>query len=130
MRVIEPGHIYELEWLDGPASETWGVAMRDLGLNTLIFVGREREKGIEHPGTQCQEVIRALIDRVQHCDAQLRWEGNDQIVEYLRKALVLFEARALIRKTEKGILLPEQVATGLDGHFQLVGEEEPINADH
>src|SRR5207302_3482753 len=45
---------------------------------TLMFVNRE--KGHEHPGTQTQEVIRALIDRTQHCDACLRWAGNDEII--------------------------------------------------
>lgn len=117
MKVIEPGHIYELNWLDG-APERAGVN-KDLTLvqNQLIFVNRE--KGTEHPGTQTQEVLRALIERTQHCDNCLRWPGNDQIVHHLRMALVLHEARALERKTQKGIILPEHITTGNDGHFQL-----------
>lgn len=105
MKIIEPGHIYQLEHRDGS------------GASLLVFVNRET--GTEHEGTQTQEVIKALIDRTKHCDACLRWEGNDKIIEHLRMALVLHEARALERKTEKGELAPERVPTGADGHFVL-----------
>ena len=115
MRIIEKGHIYELGWLDGtpPLIRSGGIE----DTNRLIFVNRE--KGTEHPGTQTQEVIRALIDRTQHCDACLRWEGNDHIIHHLRMALALHEARAILRKTEKGYIKPEEVRTGADGHFVL-----------
>ena len=80
MKVIEPGHVYELDTLDG-ATRT---PMR------LTFVNRE---GTPHSGTQTQEVLRviidmldALIDRTNHCDACLRWEGNDQIVKHMSEA--------------------------------------------
>lgn len=105
MKVIEPGHIYQLEHQDGT------------GAGMLVFVNREHET--EHEGTQTQEVLRALIDRTQHCDSCLRWPGNDQIIEHLRMALVLHEARALERKTAKGELKPEKIATSDDGHFAL-----------
>jgi len=108
MKIIEPGHVYELASLDG------GVPQQ------IVFVNRER--GSEHSGTQTQELLRALIDRTQHCDACLRWEGNDKIIHHLRMALVLHEARALERKTEKGLLLPEHVGIGNDGHFLLDDE--------
>lgn len=116
MRIIEAGHIYELAQLDlnEPDVET------DLYERVVLkFVNRE--KGSEHPGTQTQEVLRALIDRTQHCDRCLRWEGNDLIIQHLRMALALHEARAIIRKAEKGIIRPESVITGEDGHFQLGG---------
>lgn len=105
MKVIEPGHVYQLEHLDGS------------GAGILVFVNRE--DGTEHEGTQTQEVLRALIDRTQHCDNCLRWAGNDEIVMHLRQALVLHEARALERKTVKGCIEPEKVPTGPDGHFAL-----------
>jgi len=106
MKIVEIGHIYELDHIDG------------VGHERLMFVNRE--KGSEHPGTQTQEVLRALIDRTQHCDRCLRWEGNDRIIYHLRMALVLHEERALERKVEKGKLRPELVETsGEDGHFLL-----------
>lgn len=118
MKIIEPGHIYELNWLDGnPRRLSDGTFHAEyLHENTLIFVNRENNK---HPGTQTQEVLRALIDRTQHCDNCLRWEGNDKIIEHLRIALVLHEARALERKTIKGIIRPEKVFIGDDGHFSI-----------
>jgi len=104
MKVIEPGHIYQLQHLDGS------------GAGILVFVNRE--PGTEHEGVQTQEILRALIDRTQHCDACLRWDGNDKIIHHLRMALALHESRAIERKTEKGELKPEAVTLGSDGHFQ------------
>lgn len=119
MHIIEPGHIYALNWLDGQPNTNVGPSSinRIIGENTLIFVNRE--KGTEHAGTQTQEVIRALIDRTQHCDNCLRWDGNDRIIYHLRMALALHEARAIERKTEKGYIKPEMLMTGEDGHFKL-----------
>lgn len=108
--VISKGHIYELQHIDGPSFET------------LTFVNRE--EGTKHPGTQTQEVIRALIDRTRHCDNCLRWEGNDRIIQHLRMALVLHEVRALERKVEMGKLEPERVKVSSDGHFLLTQEEK------
>lgn len=105
MKVIEPGHIYQLQHLDGT------------GAGTLMFVNREA--GTEHEGTQTQEVLRALIDRTQHCDRCLRWDGNDKIIQHLRMALALHESRAIERKTEKGVIEPEKVPVAADGHFEF-----------
>lgn len=108
MKILERGHIYQLQQLD------FGPNDPDV---ILRFVNRE--PGTEHGGTQTQEVIRALIDRTQHCDRCLRWEGNDLIIHHLRMALALHEARAILRKTEKGSLNPEMIKIGLDGHLLL-----------
>lgn len=119
MRVIEPGHIYDLDQLD-----TSGGPIR------MTFVNREMNR---HPGTQTQEFIRVqidilnvLIDRTNHCDNCLRWEQNDKIIKcfseaqrQLRLALLLHEQRALERKAEQGRFRPEEVPTTFDGHFPL-----------
>lgn len=105
MKIIEPGHIYELAHLDGH------------GTTKLTFVNRE--EGTEHEGTQTQEVLRALINRTWHCHECLPWEGNRLIVTHLQLALVLHESRALYRKAEKGLYIPELVVTDIDGHFYL-----------
>lgn len=118
MKVIEPGHIYDLDHLDGDAHQL------------LTFVNREL---LPHEGTQTQEVLRAvvdvlecLIDRTNHCDACLRWEGNDRIIKALseaqrqcRLALLFHEQRVLERRFAKGELEPESVPVGADGHFEL-----------
>ncbi len=131
MKVIEPGHIYDLEQLDGD-----GKPLR------LTFVNRENTP---HEGTQIQEVIRMIVnmldvlnDRVNHCDGCLRWEGNDHILGHftdaqrrLRLALLLFEQRALERKVDKQNLKPETLPTAADGHFVVPAdgptEEEKRN---
>jgi len=104
MQALVVGHVYELAHLDGE------------GTQKLLFVNRE---DTPHEGTTTQEVIRVLIDRTQHCDRCLRWEGNDLIIQHLRMVLVLHETRALLRKVEKGEMLPEEIALGDDGHFDL-----------
>jgi hypothetical protein len=106
MNILEPGHVYQLDNLDG-----------NVAGNILTFVNRE--VGKEHAGTQTQEVIRALIDRTQHCESCLHWAGNDEIIYHLRMALVLHESRALVRQVEKGVIKPEWVETGKNGHFKL-----------
>ncbi len=126
MKVIEPGHIYECAQLDGD-----GTPLR------LVFVRRDKEPF--HEGTQIQEVVRtqiemldALIDRTNHCDDCLRWEGNDIIIKHfsecqrrLRLVLLKFEERALERKVDKQGFKPETVPMGSDGHFKGIAPEKP-----
>jgi len=120
MQIVEPGHIYRLDHLDGPKDQL------------LTFVNRE--EGTEHEGTQTQEALRAsidvmecLIDRTNHCDGCVRWEGNDRIVKamseaqrQMRLALLFHEERALERKLIRNDLLPEKLLTGKDGHIQVI----------
>ena len=123
MRVIEPGHIYELVSFDGYAP------------NLLIFVNREADW--EHPGTINQEVLRAEID-VLDVDEQTPWDGNADLIADLveakrhlhdarrciQRALLRHENRARERKMEKGNYEPEKEATGPDGHFLVPPSEE------
>jgi len=124
MKIIEPGHIYELDWLGEPNVLQKKLYMGLGAAKRLYFVNREDKP---HPGTQTQEVLRALIDRTMHCDNCLRWPGNDGIIYHLRMALVLHEIRALGRKMEKHSIWPELVKTGMDGHFLFshdIGSED------
>lgn len=96
MKVLEPGHAYQLNCYDGD------------DLPPLIFMKREGAKYPgnvgTHPGTNCQEVLRALIDRVQYLDAQIPDDANRAIITCLRGALFNFEERAARR--HKRILPP------------------------
>jgi hypothetical protein len=103
MKIVIPGHLYELDHLDGEAKEK------------LQFV--DRDHGRDAEGTFNQEVLRVLIDRVKFLNSEKTWEGNAQILYHLRMALVLHETRALCRKVEKGKLQPESLPVGNDGHF-------------
>ncbi|MBP3958395.1 hypothetical protein J8F10_24360 [Gemmata sp. G18] len=119
MEVIETGHIYK------PAVRNAGTrgenapasADRDAREQRLIFVNKQ--PGQQHDGTTTQEVIRILIDRTRHCANCMPHPNNERIVYHLRMALVLHEARALERKTEKGDFLPEYLTTGDDGHIAV-----------
>jgi len=92
MRIDDPGHEFMLRWLD-TEKETEA---------RLIFVKRVGDgyPGNEppaHPGTNCQEVIRALIARVQYLDKQIPHVENRTILYALRLALYSFELRAAER---------------------------------
>lgn len=115
MRVLDPGHTYLLAQLDAMGEE-----------QELVFVKRiveadpDRE---EYPGTTCQEVIAALIDRVQFVHNEKQHHNNIKILHHLRMAYILFETRALERKVEKGVLRPEELDTDPhDGHIRLKGK--------
>jgi len=115
MKIIEPGHIYELAYIDDTGTEPVSEKER-----WIVFVNRE---DTPHSGTQTQEVLRALIDRTKHCHSCLHWEKNVDILQHLRMALALHESRALERKAEKGIYCPELINTGEDGHFKLTHKD-------
>lgn len=89
MKVQEEGHSYRLAVYDGE------------GVQELIFMKREGEKFPlnrgNHPGTNCQEVIRALINRVQYLQRQIPCAENLIILNSLRTALFAFESRAARR---------------------------------
>lgn len=102
MIVLDKGHKYQLDNIDE-------------GSQFIQFVNKE--PGREQPGVTTQEILRMLIDRTWYCDSCLPWEGNAEIVYHFRMALALHEARAIIRKVEKGELKPELVKIAGDGHF-------------
>lgn len=112
MKVIEKGHIYQPKGRSFRDGENAGQEEQ-----TLTFVNKQ--PGQEHEGTTTQEVIRILIDRTRHCNNCLPHPNNERVIYHLRMALVLHEARALERKTEKGDIWPEYIETGSDGHFAL-----------
>lgn len=106
MKVIVPGHLYELDHLDGENT------------HQLQFV--DRGHGCDQEGTFNQEVIRVLIDRVKFLDSEKPWPLNKNILGHLRMALALHEARAMCRKVEDDRMHPEDIAVGGDGHFALL----------
>lgn len=89
MKVIDPGHKFQLDSLDGDFYQE------------LRFVKREGEKFPGNIGsyssTTLQEVIRALISRIEYLDGQISCWQNEQILEKLKKCLYLLEYRAAQR---------------------------------
>ena len=103
MHCYRDGHKYTLEHLDGESYEH------------LNFVNRGH--GCDEAGTNNQEVLRVLIDRVKFLEEEMHWEGNEKIVQHLRAALVLHEARHLERLAERGKIEPENMPIGNEARF-------------
>jgi hypothetical protein len=89
MRVIDPGHKYALAHLDGTGEEILTFVKRE-GLKYPGNVG-------SHEGTNIQETLRVLIDRVMHLDAQETDVANYYVLDDLRSALRKLEIRAAHR---------------------------------
>jgi hypothetical protein len=111
MKILDAGHSYELDVLDGNLNQTIKFVKRGRGVHN-------------HPGTINQDVLRVLIDRVKFLNNEIPWDGNDKIIYHLRMALALQEARAMFRRIEKEEFKPEFVPTSaLDGHFMFADKE-------
>lgn len=106
VRVLDPGHRYELDHLDDEPGNH----------GELIFVKRctppEKYPGNvgAYPGTTSQEVLRALLDRARYVTNQFPNPETTAAIGLLEAALYLFEARA--RRLRGGVLAgtPESVA--------------------
>jgi hypothetical protein len=115
MRVEIDGHLYDLEKVPEGKPDEKPPQIR--------FASHEEQIGL-WAGVTTQEILRVLIDRTWYCDTCLPSHLNDYIVHHLRMALVLHEARALIRKTEDGKIKPECIGLDRDGHFSLTTSSE------
>ena len=120
MEVIDPGHYYVVENYDGS------------GIQKLYFLKRVG-KGYPfnqpppHKGTNCQEVIRVLIDRVKYLDKQIPCDENKLIIKNLQSALWLFEKRAAARHH---IDFPYSIFHPDDAYKLPCGEDGHIYTQH
>jgi hypothetical protein len=100
MKVKDPGHIFELDWLDVEPGYT-AEDLHGYGCRDLVFVKREGEGypgNVGHyEGTNIQEVLRALISRVKYLDSQVHDTRNLDVLDFLRLALKRLEQRAAER---------------------------------
>lgn len=87
MKILDAGHKYELDCIDGPVTQTLQFVKR-VGSNFPF------NHGDEICGTNCQEVLRALIDRVDYLQRQKPCAESEAISGLLKTALMLFETRA------------------------------------
>jgi hypothetical protein len=89
MKIIDPGHVYELKQLG------------DNNTQTLKFIKRSGgavQYDQEWAGLQTQEVLRALIDRTKYLDTVLECKETKEAIKHLQMALYWYEVRALRRK--------------------------------
>jgi uncharacterized protein (UPF0335 family) len=113
MRVLDPGHRYALQNLEDDG-ETILQFMKDPALHG----------GSGAKGPSCQEVLRAVIDRVEELHREKPDVENQIILYDLRHAIAGFEARALRRRVEKEGLEIEKLPVAKDGHLLLAEKEK------
>lgn len=86
MKVLDPGHAYLIESLEGG------------GTQTIYFVKRQGENypgnTDHHDGPITQEFLRAIIDRCKYMRDQGGCVETDIIIDSLRTAIMAFEVRA------------------------------------
>jgi hypothetical protein len=119
MKVIDPGHIFELHTLD---DETQGH-------DRLRFVKRDGPgypgNVGHHGGTNMQDVIRALISRTRYLDAQIPDIRNAEAIAHFQTALYLFEERAARRHGRAFLEYEDDIelmlTCGLCGHIGCGG---------
>lgn len=96
MRIIWPGHTYEVEEYDNPYPQP-DDKLQQIRFMHRVGDGYPGNEGIEHSGTNSQELIRVLIDRTKYLHNQIPAAENRGIIENLRTALLLYELRAARR---------------------------------
>lgn len=86
MTVVDPGHVYTLDPLDGDATQR------------LVFVKREGFKYPgnvgAHSGTTTQEVLRAVVNRLTYVNNQLPCAETESACGLVEAAILLLELRA------------------------------------
>lgn len=95
MNVVEPGHVYELQNVDGDSVQVVRFVRRRDD-EAVVLPAVQREEGI-----LTQELLRVAIDRTLYLNAEGPCAENVEIVDCLRRALQLYESRAARRTIEK-----------------------------
>lgn len=101
MKIIDPGHAYEVQNIDGQGTQHIQFVKRR-GHDAELLPEDDQVEGI-----QSQELLRVLIDRTLYLHAEQPWQENVKIVHHLRDALRLYESRAARRHIEK-LSMPER----------------------
>ena len=86
MKITDAGHCYIVEALDGGEPQRIRFMKRE-GDNFPFNEG-------SYGGTNCQEILRVLIDRSEYLYKQKPCAETEMIIANLRSALLLFELRA------------------------------------
>lgn len=110
MKVIEPGHVYDVENVDGPGKQRIEFVRRRDDAARLL-PPKERTEGI-----LSQELLRVLIDRTLYLNQEAPCTENVEIVDALRLALTRYESRAARRSIEGLPMLEREPTCGVCGH--------------
>jgi hypothetical protein len=96
MIVSDPGHDYNVLFFDPEGRMPAIIPRRGSSITFFKKIGEKfpENEGYEHWGTNCQEVIRVLINRANWLNGQQFCIETTNILTYLRLALYWFEYRA------------------------------------
>ena len=97
MKVLEPGHIYWMEEYPYDAGDPPLGGAQPAIFFKKVGDGFPGNAPPPHTGTNCQELLRVLIDRIQYLDNQIPCEQNKKILANLRDSIYQLEWRAAIR---------------------------------
>jgi hypothetical protein len=116
MKCIDPGHGYTVANYDGyPGNVQYITFMKRQGTG---YPGNTSS----YSGTNCQELVRVLIDRVIYLDNQIHCYHNTVILFLLRCTIWLLESRAARRhhrKISTSLLsIEKEVTCTTCGHIQ------------
>lgn len=115
MKIIFPGHIYDLDNIDGNGTQRLHFVYRRNDAGELLPIEAHRE------GIQTQELLRVAIDRTLYLNAEQAWHENVDIVNHLRDALRLYDLRAAHSSLNK-LGMPELASHCLIcGHIFCLG---------
>lgn len=123
MKVIDAGHKYEVEIYDDKRHVRPQVItfMKRMGPGYPGNIG-------SHAGTNCQELLRVLINRVEYLNEQEHHDNNLSIIRMLEQSLWLFEDRAASRHGIEGFdFVPANIelepTCKICGHVDCLGHE-------
>lgn len=96
MEIIDPGHRYELDNMDG------GTTLLQFIKKAPVEPGSAILETVMN-GTTNEEVVAALVDRMRFLDENLPCDENKAIITALEEVQVLIAQRKLNR-TDRGVL--------------------------
>ena len=106
MKIIDDGHHYHLEVYDRD-----GFGHEDLMFMKRIGDRYPGNEGRPHGGTNCQEVLRVLIDRMKYLNNQIPCIETEECINLARTMIYRFEQRA---KKVKGKILSNVTIKGIE----------------
>ena len=94
LRILDPGHKYELQVLDAVSSAQPRVVLQFVKRVGLRYPGNLAPS---YAGTTLQEVWRACCDRLKYVNKQLPCLESEMALWHIRSAIALLEIRAARR---------------------------------
>ena len=90
MKVIDPGHHFQVDSYDGGKPQ-------DIIFMKRVGKGYPANEPPAHSGTNCQELMRVVLDRTRYLNEQYKHKNNEAIIRKAQEILWLFEDRAAER---------------------------------